>query len=1220
MAAINKRKLLESAQKNLQKGALDKALKDYQELLAADPRDANVRLKVGDLQLRRGQTDDAIAAYLKVADQFMRDGFDAKAVAIYKQVTKIDAKRFDIYIPLADLYQRIGLTSDAMAALQTAAEAYQREGRRHEALDLLRRMAGLDPTNTASRLKVAELLHQEGLADEGLVEFEEAAAELGRQGDWEARANVLDRIADLYPNRLEALEALVTLWCERSSPRRAEPFARRLVALDPDRAESCELLAGILTELGDGPGAIPLYRRAADAWIARGEEDHARAILQRHVPAEPFELGGSDLPAPQPAGEPAESPFGDEGIGAEPPPAEDDFAFGSDALAPGAGDAPAAAAADPEFELELDDATGPPVAQASAQVAPPAPAPPPAATPASVARVATPAHAAPAAASASSSAEEAGGSDPEQLLAEAAVYLRYGKHERAIASLESVLARDPSHLGALEQLGDAHQRAESAERAIDAWSRALVIAVRAGETSRAGSLRDRIQSLGGTPPEIAPPPARAAAAATVLFEAESPSEAPSAPAPDDDGELEEFEIDLDAAELGGETEHAAAAADAASEAADDTAGESFEIDIDASAFETEAGVDAAPAHDEPFDSIERAAESETAAPPAHDESAAVDGVGEIELDLGGFESEVAEDESAAPAAEADEADELASDVAGAASDAESDAALDVSEEALAAAFAEASSAAAPESAEADVAPVADTNESSSPTQDVVQPEPPPASAASAELSGTSGQHIAEDLEEASFYFEQGLLDEAEAIYRRVVERAPSHPAALLRLGEIAVARGQDPGGIAPEPATAAAGGEAEDAGSVVEPPDDLDLTAREFGPESGWAEEAQGAGGVAAEAESASSDAPPASGEDATLDRTDPHEWTAPDAEPARAAAPVPAPQAVAATEAPHVTPDGDTSEEATTSGAEAAVAAQGAGDVQPELTSPEFVAGDAGAPAFDLAAELSEALGEEAAPAASREDDGFAALFSEFKRGVSRTLDEGDVETHFDLGIAYREMGLYEDAIGEFRYALGSSERRLDALHMMGVCALDVARPADAVGHLEQALASPDVPPGREVALRYDLGRAYEALGDRERAFDAFGRVVDLEPDFQDVAQRIEALRTVEPAAVASDEAAPEEIYESFDDLIAHEAAPPVEDAPAAESYESFDEFQADAHDDAEAEPEAPADEAAPPAQPLASADAAVADEAPAEPAPPADSDAPPAEPPRKRRKISFF
>ncbi|MCX5737745.1 MAG: tetratricopeptide repeat protein [Proteobacteria bacterium] len=240
MAAINKRKVLESAQRNLQKGAVDKALKDYQTLLDADPRDANVRLKVGDLKLRLGKTDEAIAAYLKVADQFTRDGFDAKAVAIYKQISKLDAKRFDVYIPLADLYQRLGLSSEAMVALQTAAEAYQRDGRKREALDLLRRMASLDAANTTSRLKVAELLLQEGLASEALLEFSEVAAELERQGDWEARASVLQRVLELSPERIESYEALITLWLERRQPKRAESFARgSLVAWRTARARSC---------------------------------------------------------------------------------------------------------------------------------------------------------------------------------------------------------------------------------------------------------------------------------------------------------------------------------------------------------------------------------------------------------------------------------------------------------------------------------------------------------------------------------------------------------------------------------------------------------------------------------------------------------------------------------------------------------------------------------------------------------------------------------------------------------------------------------------------------------------------------------------------------------------------------------------------------------------------------------------------------------------------
>src|SRR5690606_277695 len=200
-------------------------------------------LKIGDLQLRRGNQDEAIAAYLKVADQFVRDGFDAKAVAIYKQVMKTDGKRHDVYVPLADLYQRLGLVSEAMGALQTAADAYHREGRKREALDLLRRMASLDPSNTTSRLKVAELLRQEGLEDEALAEYGEAAAELERQGDWEARVGVLERILELRPDRVDALEALASIWLDRNQAEKALPYAERLSEAGDGRPEAHELLA-----------------------------------------------------------------------------------------------------------------------------------------------------------------------------------------------------------------------------------------------------------------------------------------------------------------------------------------------------------------------------------------------------------------------------------------------------------------------------------------------------------------------------------------------------------------------------------------------------------------------------------------------------------------------------------------------------------------------------------------------------------------------------------------------------------------------------------------------------------------------------------------------------------------------------------------------------------------------------------------------------------------
>ncbi|HSJ96074.1 MAG TPA: hypothetical protein VLC53_03315, partial [Myxococcota bacterium] len=291
--------------------------------------------------------------------------------------------------------------------------------------------------------------------------------------------------------------------------------------------------------------------------------------------------------------------------------------------------------------------------------------------------------------------------------------------------------------------------------------------------------------------------------------------------------------------------------------------------------------------------------------------------------------------------------------------------------------------------------------------------------------------------------------------------------------------------------------------------------------------------------------------------------------------------------------------------------------------TAPDMAQGEnpSGA-AFDLAAELSEALSDNT-PAAGpgTDEDGFASLFRDFKRGVSQTLGEGDVETHFDLGIAYREMGLFEDAIGEFRYALGSPTRRLDALQLMGLCAIDLGRGQDAVGHLEQALASPEVPAEREAPLRYELGRAYLVLPDPVRALDAFRRVQELEPDHQDVAERVAALErgdVPEPGA-APDE--PAEAFESFDDLVAEAA----DDAPAAAPiYESFDDVVAEANDEDDA--------GAPAAGPALDAETEAAfveataedDTAPGsapgadEPHPQAKEPAAPAQ--RRRRKVSFF
>jgi tetratricopeptide (TPR) repeat protein len=285
---------------------------------------------------------------------------------------------------------------------------------------------------------------------------------------------------------------------------------------------------------------------------------------------------------------------------------------------------------------------------------------------------------------------------------------------------------------------------------------------------------------------------------------------------------------------------------------------------------------------------------------------------------------------------------------------------------------------------------------------------------------------------------------------------------------------------------------------------------------------------------------------------------------------------------------------------------------VQAEVTAPslEGIAVDLSGD-FDLAAELSGSMGADepvGRTLAGTEEEAFEQVFAAFKTGVERELGEGDHEARYDLGIAYKEMGLLEDAIAAFQLAMGAPARRLACLHMMGLCALDLGRANDAVAHLEQALSLPDLPSDQRVPLRYDAGRAYAALGDVARARAAFEEVRAADPGFGDVAGELARLAKGPAAKPAGARA---ETYESFDDLLAETPQ------PAAQRYESFDDlFGDDAEpESAEPEPAAAAEDPEPAPEPEPEPPAAEPPAAPP-PAPAAPAEPGPA---RRKRKISF-
>jgi len=168
----------------------------------------------------------------------------------------------------------------------------------------------------------------------------------------------------------------------------------------------------------------------------------------------------------------------------------------------------------------------------------------------------------------------------------------------------------------------------------------------------------------------------------------------------------------------------------------------------------------------------------------------------------------------------------------------------------------------------------------------------------------------------------------------------------------------------------------------------------------------------------------------------------------------------------------------------------------------------------FDLAAELSDALfddeqAEEINDNTSQEEfQSVEELFQEFKKGVEEQIDKDDFQTHYDLGIAYKEMGLLEEAMAEFQIAVRDPKRFLECVAMIGNCLVELGRPEEAVAHYQQALAKPDLSEEARTALTYDLAQTFEGLGELEKALDQFQNVERVDPQYRDVAVRIDALR----------------------------------------------------------------------------------------------------------------
>lgn len=912
---MDKNKIIEAAAKLVAKGAYDKAIKEYQKVLDADPKDVRILQKMGELYVKKNDNAQAATYFTRVAESYTNDGFFLKSVALYKQVLKLDPSLMDINIKLAELHQQLQLMGEAMAYFQIVANHWDKQGDTRKSLDVLRKMVDLDPDNVASRVKLADLYVREGLNDEAAGEFQKAAEHLKRNNRTDDYLRVAERLSALQPDNLQLAKELAEAYLQKNDQKRALAKLQVCFKADNRDIETLRLLAVAFQGLGQMSKTISVYKELARAYEDKNFRDDAEQVWQQVEQLDPQDADviarkGAFAPPPEPVAAPA-----------RPPP----YA-GATAAMPAYAPAPAA----------------------------PAPAAPVAGPVAAVARPR--------------------GENLSKLLTETDVYVKYGLHDKALEHLRKIFAVDPESIDAHEKAYAIYVAQNNHAQASEQLLNVLRLHTRSGDALRAQ-------------PYLA----------TILQQDPGHAEVP---------------VFLSALRMAGGGATAVQPAQVEPEAEDAILVDSSDDEVIVAEDPDEEVIsgEMAIVHDEPMEAsyasdevmlspadAEAAAEVEVEPPPVPDEY--VDGdqqevVSDFEADAPAYD--LGADEPTTGEFAASEEEEatgaMGIQVQGApmpgiplttVPDAEPMGLGDDEQEAPTTVhqrWAGAPARVVPEESFEDVEP---QTASTSIGEEAVEAPP-------------EDEPAGEECDEATFFIEQGLYEEAREILETVLIAYPEHRRAAELMAQV----------------------------------------------------EAGESGGAPAELE------------------------------------------------VPSTTANGE----------------------------------EEGRDAFDLAAELANELGDfgeeqsEAAEAAPSGGDEYQVsveeVFAEFKKGLEKVVKPEDVDTHYDLGVAYKEMGLIDDAVGEFSIARKGcigKRKEIDCLSMIGMLQVSRGDTAAAIDAYRQALASEHSKGDVEKSLRYELGAAYEAANQAGRALGQYLKVQGLDGRYRDVAAHVDRLSAI--AAPEDDE-----------------------------------------------------------------------------------------------------
>lgn len=247
---LDKAQITKKAQDYVAKGQIDKAIAEWQKLLA-QRKDSSIYNAIGDLYLRKKEKEKAIEAFKEAAKLFREDGFYMKAIGIYKKILNINSSDVSSLIALGELNAEKGLAGNAVENFLAALEITKKEGAIERELDIYKKMLKLSPSDLSLKLKIAELSINRGVIEDAVKEYLDIASTYLDKKEYNRAREFYLKVLGIAPQNIPALLGLSRIAELHNNAKQAFEYLKKAISLKHHDSDILLSYSRLAIEIGD---------------------------------------------------------------------------------------------------------------------------------------------------------------------------------------------------------------------------------------------------------------------------------------------------------------------------------------------------------------------------------------------------------------------------------------------------------------------------------------------------------------------------------------------------------------------------------------------------------------------------------------------------------------------------------------------------------------------------------------------------------------------------------------------------------------------------------------------------------------------------------------------------------------------------------------------------------------------------------------------------------